>query len=75
VAALQYLVEEARHRLEPNVDFRISGKRADWMRWSRPFFRVAQDNNVARMGVFDAQLDLEFKENQLILQVTDHEPI
>ena len=75
VAALQYLVEEARHRLELNVDFRISGerRRLDAL-VETVLFRVAQEaiTNVARhAGVFDAQLDLEFKENQLILQVTD----
>jgi signal transduction histidine kinase len=75
VAALQYLVEEARHRLDLIVDFQIVGER----RRLDPLvetvlFRVAQEaiTNVARhAGVFYAQMELEFEEHQLILQVTD----
>jgi signal transduction histidine kinase len=75
VAALQYLVEEAQHRLELKVDFRIVGER----RRLDPLvetvlFRVAQEaiTNVARhAGVFEAQMELEFQDGQLGLQVTD----
>jgi two-component system sensor histidine kinase UhpB len=75
VAALQYLVEEAQHRLELKVDFRILGerRRLDAL-VETVLFRVAQEaiTNVARhAGVFVAQMELEFEDNQLTLQVTD----
>jgi signal transduction histidine kinase len=75
VAALQYLVEEARHRLDLIVDFQIVGDRGRLDPLVETvLFRVAQEaiTNVARhAGVFDAQMELEFEEHQLTLQVTD----
>jgi len=75
VAALQYLVEEVRHRLDLKVNFQIVGERRRLDPLAETvLFRVAQEaiTNVARhAGVFDAQMELEFEENQLTLQVTD----
>jgi signal transduction histidine kinase len=75
VAALQYLVDEAQHRMDLKVDFSIAGdrRRLDAL-VETVLFRVAQEaiTNVARhAGVFIAQMSLEFDEDQLTLQVTD----
>jgi signal transduction histidine kinase len=75
VPALQYLVEEARHRLDLQIDFRVLGdqRRLDSL-VETVLFRVAQEaiTNVARhAGVFIAQMELEFEVNQLTLQVID----
>jgi signal transduction histidine kinase len=75
VAALQYLVEEAQYRLELKVDFRILGERRRLEALVETvLFRVAQEaiTNVARhAGVFVAQMELEFEDDRLTLQVTD----
>jgi two-component system sensor histidine kinase UhpB len=75
VAALQYLINEVRQRLELRVDLRIHGER----RRLDPFvetvlFRVAQEalTNVARHAeVFTATMDLEFLPDRVALQITD----
>ena len=75
VAALQYLVDEVRQRLELNVKLQVRGER----RRLDPLvetvlFRVAQEalTNVARHAqVLEAQIELWFETERVTLRVSD----
>jgi signal transduction histidine kinase len=75
VAALQYLVDEVRQRLELQVSLHIQGERRRLDSFVETvLFRVAQEalTNVARHAeVFSATMDLEFESDQVSLRVTD----
>jgi signal transduction histidine kinase len=75
VAALQYLVEEVRQRLELQVELQVSGERRRLDPLAETvLFRVAQEalTNVARHAkVLEAKIGLQFEAEGVILRVTD----
>lgn len=75
VAALQYLVDEVRQRLDLEVVLQIEGERHRLDSFKETvLFRVAQEalTNVARHAeVSAATMDLIFESNQVTFQITD----